>query len=95
MSYQKHICDASLNNDGSFTMGLNKGDKFWRLYICKLATEEDLEENHHLEVIDQTIWQTQIEILHCPFCGDHLVPAENASIRDFGDFQHNDFSKWN
>jgi hypothetical protein len=37
----------------------------WCLHVCREATEEDLEQNHHLEGIDDVIWETIIEITHC------------------------------
>ena len=41
----------------------------WCLFVERLATEDDLEKNHHLEEIGGTIRTTAIEIRYCPYCG--------------------------
>jgi hypothetical protein len=66
----------------------------WRLIIRREATEEDLEENHHLEEIGETLWETSLEILHCPFCGKHLLDKKDKIYEDHGRFSHCDFSGW-
>jgi hypothetical protein len=39
----------------------------WQLYIQREATEQDLLEKGLYEYVGETIWQTGIEISHCPF----------------------------
>lgn len=94
MTFKQHICDAIPTDNDSVIIYLAEDDKFWKLHVSKLANEEDLEENHHLELIDETIWQTRIEILYCPYCGKKLEPTEDANPHEFGHYQHYDFSKW-
>jgi len=67
----------------------------WCLFVEKLASEGDLEENHHLEEIGKTIWTTAIEIKYCPYCGVELHDARSRSSPDeFGYFVHIDSSAW-
>jgi hypothetical protein len=61
----------------------------WRLRILRLATEDDVMENHHLETIDDLIWETGVRITHCPFCGamltdEHLGEAQMYHIDSSG-----------
>ncbi|EKD93693.1 MAG: hypothetical protein ACD_28C00081G0003, partial [uncultured bacterium] len=55
---------------------------------------EDLEENHHLEEEGETLWETSLEILHCPFCGKYLLENKDKVFEDYGRFHHNDCSDW-
>jgi hypothetical protein len=66
----------------------------WRLIIRREATEEDLEENHYLEVEGETLWETSLEIIHCPFCGKNLLRKKDKIYEDHGKFSHDDFSGW-
>lgn len=76
----------------------DKGDqKVWCLVIRREATEQDLEENHHLEEEGQTLWTTALEITHCPFCGKNLtveLDTPDQRRHDFGQFVHIDSSGW-
>lgn len=44
----------------------------WCLVVGRLATEEDLLDNHYLKMPADLIWQTAVGISHCPFCGEQL-----------------------
>jgi hypothetical protein len=44
----------------------------WRLKIQRKATEADLEGNHHLEEIEESLWTTMPGVSHCPDCGAEL-----------------------
>ena len=46
----------------------------WALYLVREATEEDLEENHYLEEVGDSMWSVWHEISYCPHCGTKLVP---------------------
>lgn len=48
----------------------------WVLSLYREATDDDLEQNHHLEQVGDLIWNTRVEIRHCPFCGAPLAQAE-------------------
>lgn len=63
----------------------------WLLNINRVATEQDLEENHYLEEIGQTIQHVAINVLFCPYCGQKLNEAQGDLVPSF---RHNDFSKW-
>ena len=63
----------------------------WNLVVRREATEEDLEKNHYLEDVGETIWETLIEISHCPFCGFQLSSEKPAQE---GKFLHRDYSGW-
>jgi len=66
----------------------------WRLVIRREATEDDLIENHHLEEEGQTIWETYLEITHCPYCGEFLYDSQEIIFEDIGKFVHCDYSEW-
>ncbi len=96
-SYQLHECDQLPEKGIQIFFSQNKTECFqnsWNLIIRKNATEEDLEENHHLEEIGETIWQTIIEITHCPYCGVELPIEQSIKARCKGKFVHHDFSSW-
>jgi NADH pyrophosphatase NudC (nudix superfamily) len=67
------------------------GDDNYILNINQIATEEDLEENHHLEYVGQTIFQVAINIKFCPYCGEDLKHPKNEIVPEFKLY---DFSKW-
>lgn len=67
----------------------NQGE--WLLNINHVATEQDLEENHYLEEVGQTVEHLAISILFCPYCGEKLDKIQNNIIPEF---IHNDYSKW-
>ncbi|RJY01626.1 hypothetical protein D5R81_19865 [Parashewanella spongiae] len=48
----------------------------WNMIVERTAEEADLEENHYLEEVGDTIWQTIVEIYCCPFCGDSLSTSK-------------------
>lgn len=73
---------------------IHRRKKIWRLTIRREATENDLFENHHLEEEGETIWETSLEITHCPYCGKYLYDDENIKFEDIGKFMHSDYSKW-
>ena len=66
----------------------------WRLIIRREATEDDLDENHYLEEEGETLWETSLEIIFCPFCGKYLLENKDKFYPDHGRFSHNDFSGW-
>jgi NADH pyrophosphatase NudC (nudix superfamily) len=67
----------------------NQGE--WLLNINHVATEQDLEENHYLEEVGQTIDHVAINVLFCPYCGEKL---DKTSAGITPSFIHNDYSKW-
>lgn len=65
------------------------------LFVERLATANDLQENHYLEEVGDTLWATAVEIRCCPYCGVELTDARSAmSSDDFGYFIHLDSSGW-
>ncbi len=64
-------------------------DSVWNLIIRRESTETDLENNHYLEEAGETIWETILEISHCPYCGEHL---DNSGTICEGKFLHRDCS---
>jgi hypothetical protein len=67
----------------------------WLLLIERCATQEDLEGNHYLETIGETIWRTTVGITHCPFCGRALQgDVESSSESSQAEFYHFDASGW-
>jgi len=47
-------------------------DFTWQIVVERVATEKDLEENHHLENVGDELWSVVVEIDHCPYCGEQL-----------------------
>tara|TARA_R110002167_G_scaffold192345_2_gene394836 strand:- start:14905 stop:15162 length:258 start_codon:yes stop_codon:yes gene_type:complete len=69
---------------------IEKGDQGWVLNINKVATEQDLEDNHYLEEVGQTIYQIAVGIKFCPYCGSKLDESSKSIISSFELY---DFSK--
>ena len=69
-------------------------DMTWRLIIRREATQDDLMESHLLEEEGETIWETSLEITHCPYCGELLYDEHNMQPEDVGHFVHYDYSEW-
>ena len=42
------------------------------VFVTHEADEEALEYNHKLECFGDIVWQTQVEIQCCPYCGERL-----------------------
>ena len=63
----------------------------WNLNINHVASEEDLEENHYLEEVGQTVETLSINVRFCPYCGKGLSTSENRIVPSF---IHHDLSKW-
>lgn len=66
----------------------------WCLVIQRSASESDLEENHYLDEVGDSIWQTIVGISHCPYCGENLESVKcNKAARE-AEFFHIDSSGW-
>ena len=93
-----HDCDGMPEHGMSIRLDKNhvRRESFvWCLFVERQATEDDLEENHHLEEVGETIWTTVVEVGFCPYCGQELVAApDNNEPADFGRFTHIDCSSW-
>jgi hypothetical protein len=68
--------------------------KTWRLIVRREATENDLQNNHILEEEGETLWETHLEIVHCPYCGEKLFKLDESNFEEFGQFEHCDYSEW-
>ncbi|HNW60814.1 MAG TPA: hypothetical protein PKI62_14125 [bacterium] len=66
----------------------------WQLAIHCDATLEDLENNHIFEEEGGTVWETFLEITHCPFCGIYLLEVDHPKYDDVGYFVHYDHREW-
>lgn len=53
------------------------------LNLNKVATEEDLESDHHLEDEGQTIETIKIQVAFCPYCGQNLTTANKVVVPQF------------
>ena len=62
----------------------------WVLILSRTATEDDLEENQHLEQVGDDIWRTLVEISHCPYCGGFLGNRVGKEAQ----MAHVDYSSW-
>ena len=93
-----HKCKNLPNNGVEVLYSMDsifRKTKTWQLVISRKATLEDLEKNHILEEEGETIWETFLEITHCPFCGIYLLEADHKKFDDVGYFVHYDHSEWN
>ncbi|WP_027851781.1 hypothetical protein [Marinospirillum insulare] len=63
-----------------------EGDFF--LNLIRVATENDVQENHYLEEEGQVIEAVTIPVLYCPYCGERLEES-GASLSP--SFIHQDF----
>jgi hypothetical protein len=66
----------------------------WQLVIRRETTLEDIENSVILEETGETIWETILEITHCPFCGMYLLEDGHEKYGDVGYFVHYDYSEW-
>ncbi len=95
--WKLHECENLPSNgvEVLFSMdNVNRKAKTWQLIIRREATSDDLQENHILEEEGQTIWETCLEISHCPYCGEHLLGKNDEKFEDLGEFIHYDYSEW-
>lgn len=83
-----HKC-KSMNTEEAWIE--NNQDDEWLLNINHVATEQDLEDNHYLEEVGQTIEHIAVNVLFCPYCGEKLVKMAADVVPSF---IHNDYSKW-
>ncbi len=65
-------------------------DENWVLVVTRSATEQDLEENHYLEEVGETVWSTVVGISHCPYCGKSLAQIQGGEA----EIAHFDYSSW-
>ena len=93
----EHRCRALPENG----LGVYRAEHFlngenweWCLVVQRQATESDLEENHYLENIGDTIWETAVGISYCPFCGDLLPDTQRSMSSPDAEYQHVDYSGW-
>lgn len=92
-----HKCNNIPENGIQVVFNSNYSDRdiaSWQLHVTREATEDDLDENHYLEEPGEIIWQTIVEITHCPYCGSDLYLDLDAVPEEVGNFRHYDFSSW-
>ena len=65
----------------------------WNMIIDRTAEETDLEENHYLEEIGDTIWQTVSEIYCCPFCGESLS-SSREQVKSANIVHYDNWHSW-
>ena len=58
------------------------------LNLNRVATEDDLENDHCLEYVGQTIETVKIQIAFCPYCGKKLASGKEVVVPQF---QHYNF----
>jgi len=68
----------------------NESGKY-ELNINRVATDNDLEENHHLEAVGETIETVVVNVIFCPYCGERMQKSEDQFVPSF---RYHDFSKW-
>lgn len=79
-----HICPTISDSEAYFEAF---DDEFF-LTLSKVATQEDLGNNHYLEHEEQIIEQVSIPVTFCPYCGERLT---KLSV-DIAKYQHRKFA---
>jgi len=85
---KQHFCSA-IDNENSLLI-FDEDDQQWQLTLMKIATDDDLENNHHLENVGDIIEQITIPVNFCPYCGKELL-NNNSKIASY---VCHDFSHW-
>ena len=75
---QLDTCSIYLVEDGN-----------WWLHLLQNATQEDLENNHFLEMEGETMTLVMLPVKHCPYCGKQLQPGDVEP-----QFSHQDFTSY-
>jgi hypothetical protein len=88
----EHNCTTLPKSEISIYLGEN--ETCWALNISKEAKAQDLQQSSYLENVGDIMWQTQLHILHCPFCGEKLPKFGSVDQTNYGYFRHNNFSRW-
>ena len=65
----------------------------WWMVMTKEATLEDTETGTMINEIGESVWENQVEVVFCPFCGERLLEGEAPA--GYGRFRHSDHRKWN
>lgn len=81
-----HECEF-LKKADSF---IEKIDDDWVLHMNHLATKQDLEENHHLELVGDITTQVRVHVMFCPYCGKRFCISGVSEAY----FEVQDCSKW-
>jgi len=63
----------------------------WIVSLSKLATEDDLENNHYLEHEGELVEQVRVRISFCPYCGLKLASSEKLVKPTYS---YDDYSGW-
>ena len=90
-----HQCDALLTKGVSISHTVYfRETPTWCIEIYREATEEDLENNHYLEEVGESLWQTVVEIRFCPYCGASLYDPDAEPENNTIEFMHLDQTGW-
>lgn len=76
--YDRHICEYQPSNIiVEYSRDTFHEDFTWQVTYFREAAEEDLENNHYLETVGETLWSLVAEINNCPYCGLSLREQKN------------------
>lgn len=75
MSFKEHKCKKMPSTGVYIHTGIEslEDGNAWGLLLMREATEDDLEEKHHLENVGDCMWSVAVEIAYCPYCGSELI----------------------
>ena len=93
--FKEHQCSALPGQGVYIVFSRNGTEGFfcrWNLVIRRVSTEETLEQNHYIEQVGETLWETVLEISNCPYCGKALNATGGGSCE--GNFKHRDYAGW-
>ena len=94
--YELHECEF-LPEGVSIVFSMDNIERkamVWRMFIRREAKSEDLDNNHYLEEVGEIKWETSIEIVFCPFCGEQLFDLNANPFKNVGKFEHLDPGGW-
>jgi len=74
-----HTCSSLSLGEAWFEQ--NGSDTF--LNLNRVATEDDLENDHYLEYVGETIETVEIRVAFCPYCGEKLSSDDAVIIPQF------------
>ena len=93
--WNRHECENLPGNGVEVVYSLQnpvRESGTWQLVIRRDANMQDIENNQILEEAGETVWETFLEITHCPFCGLYLPEADHEKYEKVGLFVHFDYS---
>lgn len=85
----KKIHECKFVDNGGAEIVRNNSE--WVLILTREATEQDLEENHYLEMEGEVIEEITLPVNFCPYCGQKLTEGNQSK---FPSYKYQNYSEW-